>query len=90
MFDAHFKFQWVKYVEVHKDPDVTITNRSRTYPGVYLIPTGNVQGTLKVFDLNTGVVKNLSSATAFPMPDRFIELVNVWVIDSTMKRKRVS
>ena len=78
MFDLHFKFQWGDYVEANEDPDATNTNRSRTYLGIYLGPTGNIQGTLKLFYLNTGVVKNPSSDTAFTMPDRFIELVNTW------------
>ena len=48
MFDVHFKFQWGEYVEANKDPDVTNTNRYRTYPGIYLGPTGNIEGTLKL------------------------------------------
>ena len=52
------------------------TNRYRTYPGIYLGPTGNIQGTLKVFDLKAGVVKKPSSATAFPIPEKVIELAN--------------
>ena len=78
MSSVSFKFQWVEYVEANKDPDVSNTNSSRTYPGIYLVPAGNIQGNLKVFDLKTGVVKNTRSATDFPMPDRVIELVNEW------------
>ena len=65
-------------MEARKDPDVTNTTRSRTYPSIYLGPTTNIQGTKKVFDLVTGVVKKPRSVTPFPMPDRVINLVNAW------------
>ena len=42
VFDAHFKFQWGEYVESNKYPDVNNINRYRTYPGIYLVPTGNI------------------------------------------------
>ena len=67
-----------EYVEAHEDPDITNTTRSRTYPSIYLVPTTNIQGTKKVFDLVTGVVKKPRSVTPFPMPDRVISIVNTW------------
>lgn len=69
---------YTQYVETHEDPDVTNTTQSRTYPSIYLGPTTNIQGTKKVFDLVTGVVKNPRSVTPFPMPDRAINIVNAW------------
>ena len=51
---------------------MTNTNRSRTYHGLYLGPTDNIKGNLKMFDLKTGVVKNTRIATASTMPDRVI------------------
>ena len=85
------KLDWVKhcttkgqplefgeYVEAHEDPDITNTPRSRTFPAIYLGPTTNIQGTKKVFDLKTGVVKKPRSVTRFPCPDRVIALVNAW------------
>ena len=64
------KLDWVKhctnkgkalkfgeYIEVHEGPDITNTTRSHTYPSIYLGPMTNIQGTKKVFDLVTGVVK---------------------------------
>ena len=41
-----------------------------------MVPAGNIQVNLKVFDLKTGVVKNSRSATAFPMLDIVVELEN--------------
>ena len=84
------KLDWVKhctskgeplefgeYVEAHEDPDITNTPRSRTYPGIYLGPTTNIQGTKKVFDLKTGVVKKPQTVTQFPCSDRVIALVDM-------------
>ena len=67
-----------EYVEAHEDPDITNTPRSRTYPSIYLGPTTNIQGTKKVFDLKTGVVKKPRTVTRFPCPDRVITLVDTW------------
>ena len=78
VFGVHFKFKWVDYVEAKEDPDVINTNMYRTCPGICLLPKGNIEGTLKVFDFNTGVVNNPRSATAFPMHDRYIGLFNAW------------
>ena len=46
-----------EYVKTHEDPGTTNTMRSHTFLGIYLGPTGNLQGTKKVFDLNTGAMK---------------------------------
>ncbi len=51
---------------------------SRTFPGIFLGPTGNRQGTHKVFDINTGVVKKTRIVTPLPMPDRAIAVVKDW------------
>ena len=45
-----------QYVEANSDPDVTNNMVSRTFSGVYLGPTGNIQGMKKVFDLLIGAV----------------------------------
>ena len=41
-------------------------------------PTGNMQGTVKVLDLNTGTVKKPKTFTEVPMPDSVVKLVNDW------------
>ena len=46
-----------QYVEANLDPNVTNNMVSRTFVAVYLGPTGNIQGTKKVFELITGAVK---------------------------------
>jgi hypothetical protein len=52
--------------------------RPRTFPGIFLGPTGNRQGTRKVFDINTCVVKKPRTITPLPMPDRVIIVIEDW------------
>ena len=61
--------------------DRNITNRvcdMRTYDGIYLGLTGNRQGTLNVFDLETGKIKKPLTIVYLPVPSRIIETVNKW------------
>jgi hypothetical protein len=50
----------------------------RTFPGIFLGPTGNLQGTHKVFDINTGAVKKPRTITPLTMPDRVIAVIEDW------------
>ncbi len=77
-FDKHCKATFGSYVEAHEDPTITNTMRSRTFPGIFLGPTGNRQGTHKVFNINTGVVKKPRIITPLPMPDWVITMVEDW------------
>ncbi len=52
--------------------------RPWTFPGIFLGPTGNQQGTHRVFDNNTGIVKKPRTITPLPMPDRVITVVEDW------------
>jgi hypothetical protein len=49
-----------------------------TFPGIFIGPTGNRQGTHKVFDINTGVVKKPRTVTLLPIPNMVIKVVNDW------------
>ena len=69
-FKTHFSIMFGVYVEAHEDPDITNTMRPCTYPYIYLGTTTNLQGTKKVFDLLTGLVKKPRSLMEFPIPDR--------------------
>ena len=62
----------------HEDSDVTNDMRGQTFAGVYLGPTGNLQGTVRVMDLITGCVKKIKNFTQVPMPDSAIKAVNNW------------
>jgi hypothetical protein len=77
-FDKHWKATFGSYFEAHKDPTITNTMGSCTFPGIFLGPTGNRQGTHKVFDINTGVVKKNRIITPLPMPDQVIAMVEDW------------
>ncbi len=77
-FNKHCKATFGSYVEAHKDPTITNTMRSCTFPGVFLGPTDNCQGTHKVFDINTGVVKKNRIITPLSMPDWVIAVIKDW------------
>ena len=89
-WNKHCTGEFGEYVEAHSHPDVTNNNKSRTFSGIYLGVTGNIQGTKKVFDLVTGTVKKPWIATVFRMPDRVISQVNAWGKNIKRKRKRTS
>ena len=55
--NKHCKVQLGSYVEAHEDKVVTNTYHPRTFTGIYLGPTGNIQGKLKVLDIKTSAVK---------------------------------
>jgi hypothetical protein len=77
-FAKHCIAPFGSYIEAHDDPTITNTMHPRTFPGIFLSPTGNHQGTHKVFDINTGVVKKPCTVTLLPMPDRVVKVVNDW------------
>jgi hypothetical protein len=57
-FTKHCKATFGSYVDTHDHPTITNTMHLCKIPGIFLGPTGDCQGTHKVFDINTGVVKN--------------------------------
>jgi hypothetical protein len=77
-FEKHCKTTFGSYVEAHDDLTITNTMHPQTFPGIFLGPTGNSQGTHKVFDINTGVVKKPCTITPLPMPDRAIAVIEDW------------
>ena len=77
-YKLHCKANFGQYVHAHHDPDKTNGMQNRTFPGIYLGPTGNMQGTVKVLDLNTGRVKKPKTFTEVPMPASVVKLVNDW------------
>jgi hypothetical protein len=54
------------------------TLRPHTHPCIALGPSGNLQGSVKSFDLETGMVVKRHTVTELPMPDDIIEKVNEW------------
>ena len=54
-WNKHCTGEFGEYVEAHIDPDITNNNKTRTFSGIYLGVTGNIQGIKKVFDLTSDV-----------------------------------
>ena len=55
----HARACFGSYVEGHEDPDITNNVEDRAFAGIYLGATGNRQGTVKIWDVMTGVVKKV-------------------------------
>jgi hypothetical protein len=72
-FDKHCRVRFGAYVEAHEDPDISNTLRDRTTACIALGPTGNLQGSIACFDLETGRVLKRRNVTPLPMPDRIIK-----------------
>jgi hypothetical protein len=77
-FKKQCKTTFGSYIKAHNDPTIMNTMCPRTFPGIFLGPTGNCQGTHKVFDINTGIVKKPRTITPLPMPDRVIAVIKDW------------
>ena len=78
IFERHARGLFGAYVEANKDAVITNTNRGRTFPGILLGPTGNIQGTQKVSDVVTGAIKKCRTIRNLPMPQAIITKVHNW------------
>ena len=68
------------YVQATADVIVTNDQKPRTHGCIALGPLENQQGSLKCFDLETGMVVIWRIVKVFPMPDRVVKQVNAWGI----------
>ena len=59
-YDLRCKANFGQYVHAHIDPDKTNGMKNCTFPGIYLGPRGNIQGMVKVLNINTGKVKKIN------------------------------
>jgi hypothetical protein len=64
------------YCEVHNEPMPSNTMAPRTHAAIELGPTGNMQGSVKFYCMNTGRVLKRRSFTPMAMPDRVITCIN--------------
>jgi hypothetical protein len=64
------------YCEVHNKPVPFNTMMTCTHKAIALGPTGNLQGSLKIYCLTTGGVLKRQSFTAIPMPFCIIKRVD--------------
>jgi len=74
-FAKHCRAQFGSYCEVHDNPVPTNSMISRTTPAIVLGPTGNLQGTYKIFSLTTGKKIKRRNFSPYPMPDTVIARV---------------
>ena len=66
------------YVEASKDAVTTNTMDKRTHSCIALGPSGNLQGSVKCFDLLTGKLIIQRTVKTVPYPHRIIRLANSW------------
>ena len=66
------------YIEVSVDAVVTNDMSARTNGSLSLGPAGNLQGSLKCFDLSMGRVAVRRSFKVLPMPNHVVKLANCW------------
>ncbi len=74
-FRRHCKARFGAYCEAHDEPTPSNTMVSRSTPAIVLGPTGNIQGTYKVFNLRTGKKIKQRKIMVMPMPDTVIAQV---------------
>jgi hypothetical protein len=87
-FDKQCKVLFGSYIKASEDSDTTNTLRDRTQECIALGPTGNVQGSLACFDINTCKVLTRRTVTNFPMPDRVVKKLIAWGKKSKQMRKQ--
>ena len=66
------------YVEASTGAIVTNYNTPRTHSCIALGPSGNRQGSVKCFDLETGKVVVRRTVNHIPWPERIIDKASVW------------
>jgi hypothetical protein len=52
--------------------------KDRTHACIALGPTGNIQGSLKCFNIDTGKIIKCQTITLLPMPDQIVKKVRKW------------
>ncbi len=77
-FKKHCKTTFGSYVEAHNDPTIMNTMHPQMFPGIFLGRTGNRQGTHKIFNINTGIVKKPRTITPLSMQDMVIAVIEDW------------
>ena len=61
--------------EVHYEPSLTNSTKSRTPNVLGLVPTGNIQGSYKFLGLTTGKKLKKQAWKSMPMPDAITKIV---------------
>ena len=66
------------YIDASRDSMVTNGQDNRTHPCIALGASGNRQGSIKCFDLETGKVVVRRTFRTMAWPDRLIKKANAW------------
>ena len=75
-YAKHCRVLFGSYCEVHDEPSPSNSMKPRTHPAIALGPSGNLQGTVKFYSLNTGLVLRRRKFNLIPMPDAIKARVN--------------
>ena len=70
------------YIQASTDKVVTNGNNPRTNGCIALGPSGNRQGSLKCFDIETGKLVVCRIAKQIPWPDRMLKIACEWGLKS--------
>jgi hypothetical protein len=74
-YAKHCKARFGAYIEASQDPDVSNTTDDRTAPCIVLGPTGNEQGSVFCFNLETKKVVTRRVIKPLPMPDQVVRRI---------------
>ena len=75
-YKKHCRVEPGTYCEVHNEPTPTNTMTPRMHEAIVLGPTGNLQGSVKIYCIHTGRVLKRCSFTPMLMPVHVIRQVN--------------
>eukprot|EP00956_Cyclotella_meneghiniana_P028301 scaffold65295_cov71-Cyclotella_meneghiniana.AAC.14 len=87
-FKKHARARFGSYIEASEDADITNNMQGRTTPCICLGPSGNVQGSVVCYNLETKKIIKRRTIKPLPMPDRVIK--RAISIGKACKRKRTS
>ena len=71
-FNKHCKVQFRAYIEASFDDEFTNTLKEQTHSCISLGTSGNLQGSIKCLDLETGGVVKRRTVKVLPMPERVV------------------
>ena len=75
-FNTYCKVLIGAYCEVHDEPTILNTEKSRITPAIALNPTGNLQGSYHFMSLDTGKILSRRNWTELPTPQSVIDRVH--------------
>ena len=65
-YDQHYNTYFGQYIYTNIDPDKSNGMKNCTFPGIYLGPTGNMQGTVNILTINTRKVEKRLYLRRYP------------------------